>query len=219
MVAECSRVFLSISCNQSMSNLPDDLASRLDTTSTIAFALMLIIIFFGLIGNLLIVYIVCTKPKMITVHNVHVVNLAVIDIVFLCVCSVVDVIGMGVIAFQDGLLSISHSHSAGIMFVQTLTFTAACGTLIALAFQRYLAIVRPLENKKRRTVKNANILQTLVWTGMLDLYYVFYVDSFIDSVIPFVDIDQHNFSMRQRLPARIWGDNATPLAHESWFLF
>eukprot|EP00057_Strongylocentrotus_purpuratus_P003080 XP_003725870.1 PREDICTED: kiSS-1 receptor [Strongylocentrotus purpuratus] len=164
MVAECSRVFLSISCNQSMSNLPDDLASRLDTTSTIAFALMLIIIFFGLIGNLLIVYIVCTKPKMITVHNVHVVNLAVIDIVFLCVCSVVDVIGMGVIAFQDGLLSISHSHSAGIMFVQTLTFTAACGTLIALAFQRYLAIVRPLENKKRRTVKNANILQTLVWT-------------------------------------------------------
>ncbi|XP_054771184.2 allatostatin-A receptor-like [Lytechinus pictus] len=163
-MADCSRVFLSISCNLSMSSLPDDLTERLHTTSTIAFACMVIIILFGLVGNLLIVYIVCTKPKMITVHNVHIVNLAVIDILFLCVCSVVDVVGMGVIAYHDIFLNITSSQSAGIIFVQTLTFTASCGTLMALAFQRYLAIVNPLENKKRRTVKNANILQAIVWT-------------------------------------------------------
>lgn len=63
--------------------------------------------------------------------------------------------------------NLNHYHKCVVITFQ-LTFTAACGTLIALAFQRYLAIVRPLENKKRRTVKNANILQTLVWTGMLD---------------------------------------------------
>ena len=89
--------------------------------STSVFAILLLTIIVGLIANLLIVYIVCSKPNMMTAHNVHVANLAIVDSIFLSVCSVVDAIGVGYIAFEDRFLSVARGVSAAILFTQAVS--------------------------------------------------------------------------------------------------
>ncbi|XP_072180183.1 kiSS-1 receptor-like [Diadema setosum] len=160
---ECSHVFLFLSCNLSMSTLPDDLAEQVKPVATPLFAFMLILMVIGVLGNSLVVYVICRKPNMMTAHNFHVANLAVIDLIFIIVCAVVDEVGIGLIAFQARILTLSSQASAGIMFAQGITFTATCGTMMCLAGERYRAIVKPLDTKKRRTIKNAVIQQCVVW--------------------------------------------------------
>ncbi|XP_071115628.1 allatostatin-A receptor-like [Haliotis cracherodii] len=123
-------------------------------------ALFLIIFVVGLIGNGLLVYIVVRHAAMRTVTNLYLVNLSVVDILFLVACVPLTSVAYGITdwPFGDGLCKFVN-YTMGVCLAVSVM------TLAATGLDRYYAIIHPVRSRTFRTSKRAMAIMLGIWVA------------------------------------------------------
>ena len=138
-------------------------ASYLTTSQDKVFASFYsFIVFFGVVGNSIVITIVRKTPSMHTTTNYLLTNLAVADLVTLLLCP-------GVYDFT--LQNIRLSTTAGDVFCKILagnaivciSFDASVLTLCVIAVERYIGIVKPFNRTGHLTRKTLCFAITAIW--------------------------------------------------------
>lgn len=116
----------------------------------------------GVVGNILVIYIVCSRCKMRTVFNILLTNLALTDLLFLVVV--------------PPLTSYSHMHSwdwqlgepccQAMYYVTLFTGAVTVYTLLLLTCVQYLTVVHEQCTEKLRTVRKTMAAIAVLWVIM-----------------------------------------------------
>ncbi|KAI7812492.1 G-protein coupled receptor 54-like isoform X2 [Triplophysa rosa] len=119
------------------------------------FALIMLV---GLVGNLLVIYVVFKNQQMKTVTNLYIVNLATTDILFLvcCVPFTATLYPLPSWIFGDFMCRLVN-------YLQQVTAQATCITLSAMSVDRFYVTVYPLRSLHHRTPQMALTVCTTVW--------------------------------------------------------
>lgn len=115
----------------------------------------------SLIGNGLVCFVVHKTPRMKTVTNYFIVNLAVGDILMTLFCVPFSFVSM---------LVLRHWPFGGMMckvvnYAQAVSVMVSAFTMFAISIDRYMAIMRPLKPRLSRTA--AKLVVSVVWTCAL----------------------------------------------------
>ncbi|XP_078384251.1 allatostatin-A receptor-like [Oculina patagonica] len=138
-------------------------ASHLITSQDIVFAtLYSFIVFFGVVGNGIVIIIVQKTPSMHTTTNYLLMNLAVADLLTLVFCP----------GFYDfALHNFQLSTTSGDIFCKLLagnavvciSFDASVLTLCVIAVERYIGIVKPFNSTGHLSRKNVCLTIAIIW--------------------------------------------------------
>ena len=138
-------------------------SSHLVTSQDIVFAtLYSFIVFFGIVGNGVVIVIVQKTPSMHTTTNYLLTNLAVADMLTLLFCP----------GFYDfALHNFQLSTASGDIFCKLLagnavvciSFDASVLTLCVIAVERYIGIVKPFNSTAHLTRKKACLIILSIW--------------------------------------------------------
>lgn len=115
----------------------------------------------ALLGNGMVCFVVNTSPRMKTVTNYFIVNLAVGDIFMTMFCvpfSFVSILVLRYWPFGVAMCKVVNYSQAVSVFVSAYT-------LLAISFDRYMAIMRPLKPRLGRAA--AKLIVAAVWGGAL----------------------------------------------------
>lgn len=115
----------------------------------------------SLVGNGLVCFVVHKTPRMKTVTNYFIVNLAVGDILMTLFCVPFSFVSM---------LVLRHWPFGGVMckvvnYSQAVSVMVSAFTMFAISIDRYMAIMRPLKPRLSRTA--AKLVVAVVWTCAL----------------------------------------------------
>ncbi|XP_002732004.1 RYamide receptor-like [Saccoglossus kowalevskii] len=110
----------------------------------------------AVIGNLVVCYIVLGNPRMRTVTNYFIVNLAISDILMAVLC--VNLTFYYSINFH---WPFGFVMCALVQYVQMVSVSISIFTLVAISLDRYVAIIHPL--RPRMTRKQAFIIMIIIW--------------------------------------------------------
>lgn len=115
----------------------------------------------SLIGNGLVCFVVHKTPRMKTVTNYFIVNLAVGDILMTIFCVPFSFVSM---------LVLRHWPFGGLMckvvnYTQAVSVMVSAFTMFAISIDRYMAIMRPLKPRLSRTA--AKLVVAIVWACAL----------------------------------------------------
>ncbi|KAK7174017.1 hypothetical protein R3I93_003751 [Phoxinus phoxinus] len=152
----CSNQAKIYDCNQS-----DPMRSQSPVPLTDAWLVPVfftLIMFVGLVGNLLVIYVVVKNQQMKTVTNLYIVNLATTDILFLVCC----------VPFTATLYTLPSWIFGDFMcrlvnYLQQVTAQATCITLSAMSVDRFYVTVYPLQSLHHRTPQTALTVCTTIW--------------------------------------------------------
>lgn len=112
----------------------------------------------GLVGNLLVIYVVTRFAKMKTVTNLYILNLAISDVLFLI--SLPFLITTTILEHW-----IFETAMCKIFFVlYAINFVTSVFTLTALSGDRYLAVCHPIRSGQYRTTNKAFFICLCIWT-------------------------------------------------------
>lgn len=131
--------------NVSKSNESNSPVSLVSSDDIVFAALYSLIVFFGVLGNALVITIVRKTPSMHTTTNLLLMNLAVADLLTLLLCP-------GMYDFVINRLNINSTFGSIIckLFagnaIVCITFDASVLTLCVIAVERYIAIVKPFKS-------------------------------------------------------------------------
>ncbi|KAJ7372240.1 hypothetical protein OS493_019684 [Desmophyllum pertusum] len=137
--------------------------SNLITPQDIVFStLYSFIVFFGVVGNGIVITIVRKTPSMHTTTNYLLMNLAVADLLTLLFCP-----GFYDFALHDFHLSTTLNEIfckflAGNAIV-CISFDASVLTLCMIAVERYIGIVKPFNSNWNLTRKKTRLVIAIVW--------------------------------------------------------
>ncbi|XP_070580926.1 somatostatin receptor type 5-like [Ptychodera flava] len=111
----------------------------------------------GIVGNILVIYVILKNSKMKTVANVYILSLAIADLFFMFT--------MPFIAFQQAVhhWPFGHAWCKVITAVDGLNQTTGIYCLTSMAVDRYLAIVHPIRSIKIRTMRIAACVNISCW--------------------------------------------------------
>ncbi|KXJ24675.1 orexin receptor type 2 [Exaiptasia diaphana] len=112
----------------------------------------------ALVGNILVCLVITKNPSMRTATNVFLLNLAIADIIFIIV-SVPAILALQI--FEEW--PFGEAACKGVPFLNIVTLSASVYTMVALAIDRYNAIVHPLRAKVTHTMRRAVIVISLIW--------------------------------------------------------
>ena len=138
-------------------------ASYLITSQDKVFAsLYSFLVFFGVVGNSIVITIVRKTPSMHTTTNYLLMNLAVADLLTLSFCSGV---------YDFALHNIRLSTTSGDIFCKILagnavvciSFDASVLTLCVIAVERYIGIIRPFNRTGHLTRKTLGFAIAAIW--------------------------------------------------------
>ncbi|XP_055058164.2 type-1 angiotensin II receptor [Misgurnus anguillicaudatus] len=118
----------------------------------------------GIVGNSMIVAVICCSMKIRTVANIFVLNLAISDLTFLLTLPVWAV--YTATGYQWPFGSFLCKAVAGMALFNLYT---SIFFLTVLSIDRYLAIVHPVQSRQCRTVVYAQVTCVLVWLVALFL--------------------------------------------------
>lgn len=115
----------------------------------------------ALLGNGLVCFVVQTSPRMKTVTNYFIVNLAVGDILMTVLCVPFSFVSMLALRYWPfgALLCKAVNYS------QAVSVLVSAYTLVAISLDRHAAILRPLQPRLGRTA--AKLVVAAVWGGAL----------------------------------------------------
>ncbi|XP_028833350.1 type-1 angiotensin II receptor [Denticeps clupeoides] len=116
----------------------------------------------GIVGNSMVVAVIHYCAKLKTVANIFVLNLAVSDLIFLTMLPVWAKVTASGYHWPFG--SFLCKVSAGLAL---FNFYTSIFFLTALSIDRYLAIARPVESRRCRTVHYAQAICVVVWVASL----------------------------------------------------
>lgn len=115
----------------------------------------------ALVGNGLVCFIVKTSPRMKTVTNYFIVNLAVGDILMTVFCVPFSFVSMLVLRYWP----FGAVMCKVVNYSQAVSVLVSAYTLLAISIDRYMAIMRPLKPRLGKTA--AKMVVAGVWTGAL----------------------------------------------------
>lgn len=118
-----------------------------------------LIVFLGLVGNLLVIIVVYSYKQMRNTTNILIVSLAFADLFFIifCVPFTATLYAMPIWPFGDIWCKIVN-------FLMYVCAYASVWTLVLMSFDRYLAVVHPISSMRIRNTRNAYILIALTWS-------------------------------------------------------
>ena len=121
-----------------------------------------LIVFFGTLGNFLVIFVILVKKKLRTVTNLLLLNLAIADISFLVVCGTFLALhyALTVWPFGDMMCRI-------VQFLLYVTCYVTVYTLIAVSAVRYLTVVYGPHAAFIKTKRNVLLLIFAIWLVFL----------------------------------------------------
>lgn len=117
-----------------------------------------LIVFLGLVGNLLVIIVVFSYKQMQNTTNILIVSLAFADLFFIifCVPFTATLYALPIWPFGDIWCKIVN-------YLMYVCAYASVWTLVLMSFDRYLAVVHPISSMRFRNTRNACILIVLTW--------------------------------------------------------
>ena len=133
------------------------------TTQDVVFAtLYSIIVFFGVLGNGIVITIVRKTPSMHTTTNYLLMNLAVADLLTLLLCPGLYDFALTSVRLQGFSGDLICKLFAGNAIVP-ITINAAVLTVCIIAIERYLALVKPFQTKLRLSKDSVGYVIAILW--------------------------------------------------------
>lgn len=133
------------------------------SSQDIAFAtLYSFIVFFGIVGNGIVIAIVRKTPSMHTTTNYLLVNLAVADLLSLIFCPGFYDFALHNVKLRQNLGDFVCKVFAG-NAVLSVTVLESIFTLTVVAVERYLSLVKPFNTRARLTKKNVGYAIATTW--------------------------------------------------------
>ncbi|XP_039322503.1 kiSS-1 receptor [Saimiri boliviensis] len=119
-------------------------------------ALMLL----GLVGNSLVIYVICRHKQMRTVTNFYIANLAATDLTFLLCC-----VPFTALLYPLPAWVLGDFMCKFVNYIQQVSVQATCATLTAMSVDRWYVTVFPLRALHRRTSRLALAVSLSIWVG------------------------------------------------------
>uniref|UniRef100_G1QJT0 KiSS-1 receptor n=1 Tax=Nomascus leucogenys TaxID=61853 RepID=G1QJT0_NOMLE len=119
-------------------------------------ALMLL----GLVGNSLVIYVICRHKPMRTVTNFYIANLAATDVTFLLCC-----VPFTALLYPLPAWVLGDFMCKFVNYIQQVSVQATCATLTAMSVDRWYVTVYPLRALHRRTPRLALAVSLSIWVG------------------------------------------------------
>ena len=144
------------------SSVPDFTKYSIETVDVVFAVLYGFVVFIGLIGNCLVVIVVCRTRSMRTTTNFLLVNLAVSDVITLLWCP------------RTYSFAFYPIHPTGILgdyvckiftgnAIISVAIASSVLTLTILATERYLALMKPMQSGLRLTLERVKFVIGIVW--------------------------------------------------------
>uniref|UniRef100_UPI00358E7628 somatostatin receptor type 5-like n=1 Tax=Myxine glutinosa TaxID=7769 RepID=UPI00358E7628 len=111
----------------------------------------------GLVGNMLVIYVVLRYAKMKTVTNIYILNLAIADALFM--------IGLPFMAIQNAIFywPFGFTMCRIVMAIDSINQFTSIFCLTAMSIDRYLAVVHPVRAANCRKPSIAKIFSCISW--------------------------------------------------------
>ncbi|XP_063446726.1 allatostatin-A receptor-like [Mytilus trossulus] len=133
----------------------------------------------GVLGNLFVIIVVCSQRQKRNTTDILIVNLAVVDFLFIMmyVPYIVTTYFKGSWVFGDIVCKLSN-------YIFCVSATISVYTLVLMSLDRYLAIVHPITSTQFRTKKNFNLVVFITWLIVYGSYLpvIFETHKFGESV-------------------------------------
>ncbi|CAL4061089.1 unnamed protein product, partial [Meganyctiphanes norvegica] len=127
------------------------------TYDTIVYIFYILIFVFAMIGNTLIIYVVCTNFKMRTVTNYFIANLAAGDLSMALFCVPFSFFSTLILKYWPfGVIM-----CITVNYLQAVSVFVSAYSLVAISFDRYRAIVSPLRPRMSRF--HAKVIILVIW--------------------------------------------------------
>ncbi|CAF0832053.1 unnamed protein product [Brachionus calyciflorus] len=131
------------------------------------------IIFFGIIGNGLIIYIILKRRLYKnSCTNCYIINVSIADLCFTLACVPVT---MTAYVYNEWIFGSFWCHFQNLIMFSSVQ--AACLTLTAMTVDRYLAVLYPFKSMEYRTRELALMTNIIIWIASLILnipYFIYY---------------------------------------------
>nr|QSG30390.1 cholecystokinin receptor [Rapana venosa] len=119
----------------------------------------ILIFLLSVLGNVLVMVTLIQNKKMRTVTNVFLLNLAVSDLLLAVFCMPFTIIPILMQNFVFGA-----AMCVMIRYLQGVSVSVSCFTLVAISLERYFAICRPLQSRSWQTLNHAYRCIAVCWT-------------------------------------------------------
>ncbi len=121
-----------------------------------------VIVLLGLIGNILVIYVILTRPKLRTVTNLLLLNLAVADVSFLLLCGSFSTVHYALAEWPFG-----DTFCRVIQYLNYVTCYVTVYTLVAVSVVRFVTVVYGPQCRLIRDQKNIFIITLVIWISFL----------------------------------------------------
>ena len=139
-----------------LATVKSDTSERSTVIVSLFLIFYIVVVFMAVVGNLLVLLAVFKNPKMRTVVNIFLANLAGSDLLFAAV-SLFDTVAYMQSGWYAGELSCKIQS-----YIIEVFYTCSILTLVAVSCERYLAICRP--HLKSRSIKTTLIVIGIIWS-------------------------------------------------------
>lgn len=118
----------------------------------------ILILFLAVTGNGLVIVTLIQNKKMRTVTNVFLLNLSISDLLLAVFCMPFTLIPALLKTFIFG-----ETVCVLIRYLQGVSVSVSCFTLVAISLERYFAVCRPLQSRTWRTLSHACLTIAICW--------------------------------------------------------
>ncbi|ESP01968.1 hypothetical protein LOTGIDRAFT_111574 [Lottia gigantea] len=112
----------------------------------------------SVLGNFLVILTLVRHKKMRTITNVYLLNLAVSDLLLAVFCMPFTLIPL---LLQDFIFG--DVICVLIRYLQSVSVTVSCYTLVAISLERYYAICQPLQSRRWQTLYHSYRVLAFIW--------------------------------------------------------
>ncbi|XP_055463690.1 kiSS-1 receptor isoform X1 [Psammomys obesus] len=145
-------------CGANASDGPGSAPRPLDAWLVPLFFAVLMVL--GLVGNSLVIYVICRHKHMRTVTNFYIANLAATDVTFLLCC-----VPFTALLYPLPAWVLGDFMCKFVNYIQQVSVQATCATLTAMSVDRWYVTVFPLRALHRRTPRLALAVSLSIWVG------------------------------------------------------
>ncbi|KAL6056882.1 hypothetical protein STEG23_003286 [Scotinomys teguina] len=145
-------------CGANASDSPGAAPRPLDAWLVPLFFVALMLL--GLVGNSLVIYVICRHKHMRTVTNFYIANLAATDVTFLLCC-----VPFTALLYPLPAWVLGDFMCKFVNYIQQVSVQATCATLTAMSVDRWYVTVFPLRALHRRTPRLALAVSLSIWVG------------------------------------------------------
>ncbi|XP_067144390.1 neuropeptide SIFamide receptor-like [Centruroides vittatus] len=156
---------------------------RIEVSTVLCIAYSVVFVL-GLFGNSFVVAVVVRSPRMRTVTNYFIVNLALADILVILVCLPATLVGNLFVPWLMGWFMCKM-----VSYLQGVSVNASINTLVAISVDRFLAICYPLKWQLTRRSARKMIIVIWIFSLLITLpWAIYFRQSPIHSSAPDIQI-------------------------------